>query len=270
MKKYSLLLHLVCLVMMAQAQTEDRPKGIAIRPVTLEFGLLANQSGSQIVRITNALTEPKQFVVYLSDWIRDTTGAHVYTTPGEIDRSCAGWIQLNKNFFELGPGETEELLVTMTHPSDRIRNQQMNWCMLFVETTQEKQIKDTSGLTTTIANKFRVGIHIYQTPPQVTKKEIKLLDFKILEKEKRKFRVTCQNQGEVQLQCSSQIEISASNGANPIRLSPKEFPLFPSQIRYVDYELPPSLPPGKYTLTAVLDAGADVPLEASQLEIEIN
>jgi hypothetical protein len=142
--------------------------------------------------------------------------------------------------------------------------------MLFVETTQEKQIKDTSGLTTTIANKFRVGIHVYQTPPKATKKEVKLLDFKILETEKKKLRIICQNQGEVQLQCASQLEISAPDGTKPIRLTPKEFPLFPSQIRYIDYELPADLPPGKYMLTAVLDAGADVPLEASQLEIEIN
>lgn len=270
MKKYSLWLLLACATLHAQAQPDEKPKGIAVRPVTLEYGLSPNQSASQLVRVTNALDETKQFVVYLSDWLRDTTGAHVYTPPGEIERSCAGWIQLNKNFFELGPGETEELVVTMQHPSDSIRRERMTWCMLFVETTQEKKIKDTSGMTTTIANKFRVGIHVYQTPPQATKKEVKLIDFMAMGTDNKKLRVVCQNQGEVQLQCASQLEISSPNGNQPIRLPRREFPLFPAQIRYIDYELPSTLTPGKYRLTAVLDAGTDIPLEAAQIEVEIN
>lgn len=270
MKKFSFWLIYACTTLIAQAQTEEKPKGIAVRPVTLEYNLSPNQTASQLVKITNALDEPKQFVVYVSDWLRDTTGAHVYTSPGEIDRSCAGWIQLNKNFFELGPGETEELIVTMLHPADSLRGQRMNWCMLFVETTQEKKIKDTAGMTTTIANKFRVGIHVYQTPPQATKKEIKLVDLKALGTSNKIFRIICQNQGEVQLQCASQLEITGPNENQPIRLPRREFPLFPSQVRYIDYEIPPSLLPGKYRLTAILDAGTDIPLEAAQLEVEIN
>ncbi len=270
MRKYCLLFHLVCFSLLVQAQPEERPKGIAVRPVTLEFGLSENQSASQVVRITNALAEAKQFVVYLSDWIRDSTGAHIYTPPGEIDRSCAGWIKLSKNFFELSPGETEELIVTMAHPTDSIRSKQMNWCMLFVETTQEKKIKDTTGMTTTIANKFRVGIHVYQTPPQAVKKELKLLDFIALGADNKKVRIICQNQGEIQLQCTSQLEVIAADGTQPIRLTQREFPLFPSQTRYIDYELPSSLPPGKYRLTAVMDAGTDIPLEAAQIVIQIN
>jgi hypothetical protein len=46
--------------------------------------------------------------------------------------------------------------------------------------------------------------------------------------------------------------------------------MFPEQVRYIDFSLPQQLAKGKYTLTGIIDAGNDVPLEAGQLTIEIN
>lgn len=56
---------------------------------------------------------------------------------------------------------------------------------------------------------------------------------------------------------------------NPF-VSPARISTLSAQIRYIDYELPSTLTPGKYRLTAVLDAGTDIPLEAAQIEVEIN
>ncbi|NBY25347.1 MAG: hypothetical protein EBQ65_06680 [Chitinophagaceae bacterium] len=258
------LTHLVC------AQQPEKQAGIAVRPVTLEYSLKSLQTGTQKVSITNALNEKKQFVVYVSDWRRDTTGAHVYTEPGKDPRSCAAWIQLSKNFFELNPGETEELIITMNHPADSTRDKQMSWCMLFIETIQEKMITDTIGVTTTITNKFRVGVHVYQNPPGELKKEIKLLSFSQLDTAHRSYRITCQNEGETQLQCASYLEIVSIESGKKIKIEPKEFPLFPEQIRYIDFEMPTQLPVGKYMITAIIDAGLDLALEAAQLQIEIH
>ena len=51
----------------------------------------------------------------------------------------------------------------------------------------------------------------------------------------------------------------------------EDVPLFPEQIRLLQFKLPKgSFPVGKYTLVALADAlDDDVPLEAAQLEVEL-
>ena len=251
------------------AQTVENPKGISVRPVTIDVNTLAGAKESKRILITNGLDVKKQFIVYTSDWFRDTLGGHIYSTPSKDPRSCATWVEPDKTFFELEPGQTEELYLTISPPADSNSTTQMRWCMLFVETTQEKKVKDTTGVTTTIASRFRVGIHVYLTPQGITGKDIKLLQLTTSNEQKNKYRIICQNTGETQLHCSSYLELSSLTDGSRIKLPVLEFPIFPEQIRYLDFIIPASTPKGKYTLTGIIDAGEDVPLEAAQLIIEI-
>lgn len=270
MKKIVILVPcLLLLTTIIKAQTEEKQRGIAVRPVTLDFTVSPGNMETNRVLITNGLEVKKQFIVYVADWRRDTIGSHVYSEPGNDPRSCASWIDLDKTFFELEPGQTEELTVKLTNPADSLKVNQMRWCMLFVETTQEKEVKDTSGFTTTIASRFRVGIHIYQTPKGITEKEIRLLTLEPLDRETNKYRITCENTGATQLHCTSYLELASLNDGSRTRIPAIEFPIFPEQKRFLDFEIPASMTKGKYTLTGIIDAGEDVPLEAAQLTIEI-
>ena len=260
----------IVLAIAANAQSGEIPKGIAVRPVTIDFSASPGQTQVTRISITNALAVKKQFVVYVADWQRDTVGAHVYTEPGNDPRSCASWLDADKSFFELEPGQTEELNVKITPPAlDSVQFNQMRWCMLFIETTQENMLKDTTGVTTTITSRFRVGVHIYQTPQEVTGKEIRLLQLETLPDAKNKYRIVCQNTGATQLQCVSYLELSSLTDGSRTKLPVLEFPIFPEQKRYLDFQIPDNTPKGKYTLTGIIDAGEDVPLEAAQLTIEI-
>jgi hypothetical protein len=251
------------------SHAQEKPKGISVRPVTVDFSVRAGQTGEKKILITNTLDIKKQFIVYTSDWERDTTGAHVYSEPSNNPHSCAKWLMVDKTFFELEPEQTEELNLTLNTPIDSTAMNKMNWCMLFIETTQEKKVKDTTGLTTTIASRFRVGVHIYQTPPGINYKEVKLVELESLRNEKNKYRITCENTGAVQLHCTSYLELSSVEDGSRIKLPAIEFPLFPSQKRYLDFEIPTSTKKGKYILTGIIDAGEEVPLEAGQLTIEV-
>jgi hypothetical protein len=251
------------------SHAQEKPKGISVRPVTVDFSITPGQTDEKRILITNTLDIKKQFIVYAADWERDTVGAHVYREPSEHPRSCAKWVELDKTFFELEPGQTEELNVKLNSPTDSSGNNKMKWCMLFIETTQEKKIKDTTGLTTTIASRFRVGVHIYQNPPGINSKEIRLLELESLRNENNRYRIICENTGGVQLNCTSYLELASLTDGNRIKLPAIEFPIFPSQKRYLDFEIPASIPKGKYLLTGIIDAGEEVPLEAGQLSIEI-
>lgn len=252
----------------SMSQTTEKPKGISVRPVTIDISTAPGHSEIKKILITNSMDVKKQFIVYATDWFRDTVGAHIYTESSNHTRSCANWIEIDKPFFEVEPGQTEELLLKMSPPKDQ-DSIQMRWCMLFIETTQEKKVKDTTGLTTTIASRFRVGIHLYLTPEGITGKEIKLLEFGALEEQTNKYRITCQNTGQTQLNCTSYLELLSLSDGTRLKLPAIEFPIFPEQKRYLDFVIPESTPKGKYILTGVIDAGEDVALEAAQITIEI-
>jgi hypothetical protein len=253
----------------ANAQPKSDQQGIEVKPVTIELSVSPGSSGSKKIYITNSLSEKTQFSAYVNDWRRDTIGSHVFSEPGLDPRSCAPWVSVDKPFFELEPGQREELNVTLQEPMDSSGQVQMRWCMLFIETVKEKKLGATTGFKTTIANRYRVGVHIYQTPPGVTEKEIQLKKIEALNSSENRYRLICQNTGKTQLQCSGYIELFSMQDGSKTRLASLEFPIFPEQVRYLDFTLPDQLAKGKYTLTGIIDAGNDVPLEAGQLIIEV-
>lgn len=269
-KKSILIAIIGCIVLPALGQQKKEQSGIEVRPVTLEFSVAPGTSATQKVYVTNALTTKTQFTAYLNDWRRDTIGSHVFSSPGQDPRTCASSVTIDKTFFELEPGQRQEITVTLQEPIDSQQTPQMKWCMFFIETVKEKQLGTTTGFKTTIANRYRVGVHIYQTPPGVTEKEVRLLSLLEMEDTIKRYRLICQNTGGAQLQCSSYIELFSLQDGSKIKLPSQEFPLFPEQIRYIDFVLPEKLAKGKYTLTGIIDAGEEVALEAGQLTIEVD
>jgi hypothetical protein len=268
--KQIILITLACLLWCySNAQQKTEQLGIEVKPVTLEFSVTPGSSAARKIFITNALSEKTQFTAYINDWRRDTIGSHVFSDPGKDPRSCALRVSVDKPFFELAPGERQELNVTLLEPLDSLSNSQMSWCMLFIETVKEKKIGGAIGFKTTIANRYRVGVHVYQTPPEVTEKEIRLLKIESLNDSANRYRLVCQNTGQTQLQCSGYVELFSLQDGSKIRIPSQEFPLFPEQVRYVDFRLPAQIAKGKYTLTGIIDAGNEVALEAGQLTIEI-
>ena len=144
--------------------------------------------------------------------------------------------------------------------------------MLFIETLDEKKAPQREGEITTVINtQFRIGVHVYQTPPNLFSGEIKMLSFAAKPNTNdTAYRIVCENSGSIQLTCKSYIELSnLANGEKTI-LNYPNFPLFPGQKRYVDFVLPSNLPKGKYAAVAIVDAGSDLPLEAAQATIEVH
>ena len=129
---------------------------------------------------------------------------------------------------------------------------------------QQKKLHPTK-----VNNITRVGVHIVQTPPNLTEKDLKMLSFSKIADSVNKFRITCKNTGKVQFDCKSYVELSFVATGEKTTINKNTFPLFPNQTRYADFVLPDTLAKGKYTVVGVLDGGDDLPLQASELTIEI-
>ena len=261
-----ILLSSIC----SYAQEKKPNKGIFINPVTMDFNLTEGQTSTQKVVVTNNLDKRVLLRVYLNDWLRDTIGGHLYMEPGTYSYSCSKWLTLDKGLLDLGPGQTMEVTVKMHVPDSANAVKTMKWSMLFLESVHEKTLPKTQGVTTAVTSEMRFGIHIYQTPPSVTVRDIKMLSFGALLNLKNTYRIVCENTGETQLYCNSYIELVNIITGEKTTVKSTEFPMFPGQKKYFDFVIPATLPKGKYTITGVVDAGSDLPLEASQITRDIN
>jgi hypothetical protein len=264
-KLVSLAVFLLCLNMAVKVSAQN----LGVYPTALSFALAKGNSESQVVNITNGSDKKMQFRLYLNDWIRDTVGGHEYYEPNTISRSCSRWVTLNKNFVELEPGKSTQVTIKLNIPDSAGVADEMKWSMLFVETVEENTAQNSKNATAAVQNLLRIGIHIYQTPPSLTDKQIKAYDIKPVPGQDKKYQLFCQNTGNVMIQCKSYLELASMTDGQKIKLDPIDFPMFPQQKRYVLFELPANIQKGKYSALAVLDGGEDISLEAVESVIEI-
>lgn len=245
-------------------------QGLLIKPAVVDFKNDRGQTSTQTLLIQNGLSQKMQFKVYLADWTRDSLGGHKYMAPNTNTFSCAAWIKLDHDFVELNPGESKNITVTMSVPDAAEAVSMMKWAMVFIETTEETNVaKAGKGLQAEISKAMRMGIHIYQTPPSAATKDLKMTSFEGVASNDKKYVITCQNTGMVQLQCKSFLELTNLSTGEKTKLDNPDFPMFPGQVRLVSYDLPGTLSKGKYQVVAAVDAGEDVALEAAQKTIEI-
>lgn len=276
MNKFLLSVALLCntfLTVNAQVSVEhdETPEGsISVQPMENYFTLKAGQSKEARITINNRSNRKMQFNLYLNDWTRDETGTHVYTEPGTEPHSCTRWVSLDKKFIEVDSNAKGVITVKMTIPDSPTVVEQMKWSMLFIESIEEsKAPENIKTIRAEVVPKMRWGVHLYQTPPTVARKEIKLISFKPLADSINTFRLICKNTGDVQTRCKSYVEISSMADNKKTTLPVVEVPTFPGQERFFDFKLPANTPKGKYTLVGVVDAGVDMDIEASQLVVNI-
>lgn len=244
-------------------------QNLGVHPTTIEFKLSGGQTESQAIHLSNSSPKKVQFRLYLNDWLRDTVGGHFYAPPSTLPNSATRWVTLDKNFVELDPGKSTDVTVRLSVPDSATATAQMTWSMLFIETVEEQTALQDKGAQAAVKNLLRIGVHIYQTPPSLTEKSVKVIDLKPVPKTNNVYQVLCANTGKVMVECRSYLELAALSDGKKTKLDPVEFPMFPGQRRYVAFELPKGLPKGKYSALAVLDAGEDVSLEAIETEIEV-
>src|SRR5690606_15752462 len=127
-------------------------QGAGVYPTTVDFRLAPGQSEAQTINISNSTEEPVQLRAYLNDWIRDTMGGHMYYEPATIERSCARWLNIDKNFIELKPGESTQLTIQMQVPATGKDAGEMKWSMLFIETIEENTSKAAQNAEATVKN----------------------------------------------------------------------------------------------------------------------
>ncbi len=242
---------------------------ISIQPSILDFHLGANVSQTQAVTITNLSDKKLVFEAYLADWLRDSTGGHHYFRPDTLSRSCATWVTLNKSVLELEPDQSAEVFVHLQTPADTSGLTEMKWAMLFLQTVGEQEAPVTAATETPVKEIIRVGVHIYETPPTVTRSGAKAVSFSPLASEKDAYELILKNTGGAMLHCKAYLKLTSVADGTLYNTEKMEFPVFPDGVRRVKLTLPAKLPKGKYAALAVLDPGSGLPLQTVQEPVEV-
>ncbi len=263
----SLFLAAISLLLILQGAAQK----IGIQPSILEYHLSPGTTESQVIRIANLSDKKISFEAYLADWLRDSTGAHEYFKADTLPSSCTKWVTLSKNFIEVEPGKTEELLVKLQGPPDMNAFKKMKWAMLFLQSASEQDSASriNKQFNTKVKELLRVGIHIYQTPPSITHAEAKGIALKEVPAEKNAYDFYMANTGEVMLECKVHMELTNVETGKEYKLDRTEFPVFPAANRKVRLTIPGTVPKGKYSALAVLDTGEESALEAIEKAIEV-
>ncbi|MBS1771834.1 MAG: hypothetical protein JST82_03165 [Bacteroidetes bacterium] len=238
-------------------------------PTQLDFKLTSGQGESRAINITNGSGKKVQFRIYLNDWVRDSMGGHIYYRADTLHNSCAKWLTLSNNFVEVEPGQAKQITVKLQMPDDPEAIKEMKWAMVFIETVEENASSKTNSTQASVRNLLRIGVHVYQIPPNLTNKSVKVIDLKPSKESNTVFNLVCQNTGDVMLECKAHLELAALSDGAKTKLDPIEFPMFPNQMRYVPFELPKNIAKGKYTVLSVVDGGEDMSLEAIESQIEV-
>jgi hypothetical protein len=206
----------------------------------------------------------------IGDWLRDSVGSHKYFPAGTLSSSCANWVKLDNAIVEVEAKQTKDVRVTMNAPTDPEQFKQMRWAMLYVQNAAEQAGNTTaaSRVTAKVVEVYRFGVHIYQTPPQLTSHEARALSL-APDTLKNTYNFTMINTGSTQLTCKARLELTNIETGKEIKLEETEFPVFPGAKRTVQLVLPADVPKGKYSMLALLDYDSSMPLEGVELNIEI-
>ena len=217
--------------------------------------------------MANNSADRQGFQVTFGDFSASINGKSQFSAQGTENRSCSEWLTATPSVFELEPGETQEVSVLIDIPADSSALI-ARWAVAYVQLRPADNDGQGSGegLKVQVNQSYRFGVYIFQTPPNATdsRGEINGLDYA-----DDKFIVKMKNAGETFLRCNSYIELTSLTTGETKRITTRGFTMLPALNRNTVFNIPPEMPPGRYSVLAVMDYGNRDEVEAAEMEILI-
>ena len=271
MKRLSLFTALIFLVWAnATAQV-----GIAAAPMKLEFDNPAGTTRSYTVTVSNPTSRVLEANITLSDWDRDSTGVIRFYEPGTLSTSCANLIKVfPATNFLIQPYEKKDFTVMMDLSSAKADSAK-NCMLFFTQINSQRGTSGTNGVGVGVNLTVRIGIQIFYNLPTATKKNIEIERFiedTIPTKDtttQKNVLLTLQNHGDVETDGTVKFELLNLKSGEKRDLPEAKFYTLPNARRVLKIGIPSKLPTGKYSITALVDYGAEQELKIGELEIEL-
>lgn len=242
-----------------------------VAPVEILYRLDPGEKEERFLKVTNHSSVRQQFSLTKADFTIDTDGRQTSMEANSSDYSCADWITLGENFFTLEPNETKNISAEMEVPPG---NYATRWVSIYVQTTKERTAfgADTENLSTGINISGRIGVKVYRYPQNPEKPSLEISNLRESEEsapDDRTFTVEVKNVGSSIGRCKLSYVALNLRTAEKHSFKGPVFNLLPETERIIRFDLPDSLPPGEYALSAILDFGDKNVLEGTRMKSKL-
>lgn len=264
--KFLKLLWLIIIVGGSVSLAQD----FEVSPVKINYQVEPGESRSRIITIKNHANKNQTFLFNIQDFMLNKDGKMEYFPANSTKFSCAEWLSISPAFFELKPNEEIEVTLTMQVP---VGDYTSRWCIVNVRTAQEQtNYSADKTLSAGVAISAQIAILISQSPSSNTNYYATINRLTELTNQKdsiRRFTANVENLGDKIIRCKVYLVAADLTTAEETIFNTVDVLTYPKSNQNVLLELPPILPKGKYSLSAILDYGSDKALEGTQTIIEV-
>jgi P pilus assembly chaperone PapD len=138
---------------------------ITVSPTKIDLTLNTTEIAIQEINVQNPGSESTRIHAYAMDFSINEEGDFTFSDPGYESYSCATWLNIDEADFDLGPGETKDVKVTISVPQEVEPGG--HYAALFFETVPPET---QSGVSVAIAG--RIPSLFYLTIPGITDADI--------------------------------------------------------------------------------------------------
>jgi len=238
-----------------------------VAPVKMIFSINSGETQSKILTIKNHSNFKTSFNIVFEDFLFDKDGVKVSIEKNSSKSSCSNWVTPEKSFFDINPNEEIELKVTMHVPNDDYTTR---WTMMYIQTVKEKTSFDVdkSGIGAGVNLSGRIGVQVYRYPATKVKPIVSIKNIVEIpsETKDRVFSTIVNNEGTVIANCKVIFVASDLNSGEEIEFDPIYFDSYPGYKREIQFTLPSTIPPGKYSFAALLDYGKTTTIKGTRLK----
>lgn len=234
-----------------------------VAPVKLNYDCEPGEIQTKIMTIRNHDVQKHQFSLSISDMKLDSVKT-------SSSKSCKDWLTINPSFFDVNPNDKVEVKVIMQVPPGESSTR---GAIIHVSATEEQNaLSADKQMRSAIKVSPRVTVKVIQSPKSNTNYKGAISNLKEITQAKdtvRIFQVKISNPGDKMLDTKVYLVLSNLQTAKEIKAIPKNSSLFPGTSQILQLFMPKNVPPGKYSLAAILDYGNNSSLEAVQMNVEV-
>lgn len=258
-----------------QKNKPRRSTGVSVSPAHFHFNQKQGETKSYDITVNNSTSTPKQFKVNIYDFDMNNKGKSSFLPAGKGKYSLSKWVTMSPTFIELKPFEKKQVKVTVSVPTND-QGRKAAWSILMIEQEAPRNSllnpkKSGSTVALGVIPTFAFGVFAYQNPPNVEINKIEFKDFQFKKtKDFTSLYLEVENMGDGIAYCTSYIDLTNLDTGKQQRLKVKKFTIIPELVRDFTFNLPKSLPKGKYLAVGVLDYESSEEIQAARLEFEIN
>lgn len=240
------------LTALARLTIEVEAQSFLVTPTIVELEVFPGEKKNFVLRVINASLEEQSFRVYLRDLILEKDGNLGFPLPGSSRWSGASWIKIEPSEFILAPQHGTEIACKLYVPRGETGGR---YAAIIVEPTQKPApLRDRiiPKVHYRIATLILLTVHGGKLEEKVQISEIKVIPS---EKGKTEVMVSLRNEGNVHLRGEGKVIVKDANGRRwaEVTLEAGRGMILPQGERNFKGVLEKSLPPGEYTVEAIME-----------------